>query len=342
MRSIYRLSVLVFVVFLLGTVAAAQDCGKDAELWFPPNGEQLDGGVSVQEITSTVCQGEPVTITTTVDNMSCGETNAGFDIDVYYDSYDAAHLIDTIHVDHLDGCEHVTHTFTWDTTGVTPGDHHVLVWVDPDNTVAELNEGNNQYDMGIVTVNPNAPLVEATKEYTDEDGGNVNPDDLIKYTVRITNTGCADQGDNSGHEFVDDLPAGVSPTGTVTSSSGTAAVVGDQVVWDGEIPAGGSVTITFEVKVDSDVADSTDICNQGIVNWDSDGDGTNDAQEPTDDPATSTDDDPTCFTVYISNVAPLVGTIDAPTLSEWAQITLTVLIALAFTVMLLRRRKATA
>ncbi len=333
---------LVFIsLFLIaGGSVIAQDCGKNAELWFPPNGTALDNGVSVQEVTSPVCQGEPVTITTTLDNMSCGDADTPFDLNVYYDQYDAAHLIDTLHIDSLDGCEHIIHQFVWDTTGIVPGTHTVLLWADPNNTVVELNEDNNKYEIGVVTVRPNAPLVEATKTYTDQNGGYVNPKDAILYTVVLENTGCADQGDNPGHEFVDNLPAGVTPTGVVSASSGTAAVAGNQVVWDGGIPAGGSVTITFEVKVDSDVEGGTDICNQGVVNWDADGDGTNDSQEPTDDPDTQVDDDPTCFTVHQAVDPALVGTIDAPTLSEWARITITTVFAVAFILMLLHRRRS--
>ncbi len=335
----YILMIFASLFLAVGGSVVAQDCGKNAELWFPPNGTTLDNGISIQEVTSLVCQGEPVTITTTLDNMSCGDADTPFDLNIYYDQYDAAHLIDTLHIDSLNGCEHITHQFTWNTAGIIPGTHTVLLWADPNNTVVELNEDNNKYEIGTVTVRPNAPLIEATKTYTDENGGYVNPEDAVLYTVVIENTGCADQGDNAGHEFVDDLPAGVTPTGAASASSGTTAITGNQVVWDGEIPAGGSVTITFEVKVDSDVEDGTDVCNQGVINWDADGDGTNDSQEPTDDPTTQVEDDPTCFTVHEAIDPALVGTIDAPTLSEWARITLTTAFAVVFILMLLRRRR---
>jgi len=41
----------------------------------------------------------------------------------------------------------------------------------------------------------------------------------------------------------------------------------------------------------------TMLCNQGLVNFDPTGDGTNDAQQPTDDPSTTALNDATCFTV---------------------------------------------
>jgi len=334
------------LVTMFSFVAAADDCGKNAELWFPGDGEVLDNGVSVQQVTQSVCQGGKIEITVTVDNMSCGPTTdaagdpAGFDIMVYYDQYDSGHLIDTLHVDGLDGCEHITHTFTWSTTGIQPGTHTILVWVDPHDTVVELNESNNKYTMPTeVTIYPFAPVIDATKTYSDVNGGDVKPDDTIDYTVVITNNGCADQTDNPGHEFSDSLPVGLYATGASSATSGTAAVDGDDIYWDGAIPSGGSVTITFVAKVDSDVEDGQEICNQGHVYWDSDADGTNDADEPTDDPSTSIDDDPTCFTIKVSDEPALVGTIDAPTLSQWAQITMSVLLVLAFSVMLIARRK---
>ncbi|MCD6135212.1 IPTL-CTERM sorting domain-containing protein [Candidatus Bipolaricaulota bacterium] len=340
-------SVLVILVTLSTFVAAADDCGKNAELWFPADGTALDSGVSVQEITPpSVCQGGTIEITITVDNMSCGPTTnsqgdpAEFDLMIYYDQYDSAHLIDTLHVPGLDGCEHITHTFTWSTSGIEPGTHSILAWADPHNTVVELNETNNKYTMPTqIIVYPYAPVIDATKTYSDMNGGDVKPDDTIQYTVVITNNGCADQTDNAGHEFSDALPAGLYATGAANASSGTAAVDGETIYWDGVIASGDSVTITFVAKVDSDVEDGQEICNQGHVHWDSNADGTNDADEPTDDPSTAIDDDPTCFTVKISDEPALVGTIDAPTLSEWAQITMSILIVLSFAAMLIARRK---
>ena len=106
---------------------------------------------------------------------------------------------------------------------------------------------------------------------------------------------------------------------------------GDQILWDGSIPAGGSVTLVFKARIDSTAEDGSEICNQGIVHWDSDGNGTNESPEGTNDPATPADDDPTCFTVSVGPRDPaLSGTIDAPTLSEWGMIVLSCLMAVAF------------
>ncbi len=338
--AILAVGASVFIILLVLSVAAGMaDCTNDPNLYFPVPGTTFGDGEWVQAVTSPVCQGGTIIIKVTVGNSSCGASSP-FYLNVYYDQYDAAHLIDTLYVDGLDGCNYVMHQFMWDTTGVSLGTHTILAWADPDNDVPELNEDDNQYEMPFAaTINPYAPLIEATKTYSDVNGGDVNPDDTIDYTIVIRNDGCADQANNPGDEFVDSLPAGVTATGAVSASTGSIVLDGQTVRWNGEIPASGTVTITIVAKIDSDAVDGQEICNQGHVNWDSDGNATNDADEPTDDPSTPTDDDPTCLIVSVPTDPAVVGTIDAPTLSEWAQILLAILIGSSFAVMVVRRRR---
>ncbi len=323
--SLYVLSVLVLAT---GAAWAEEPCGKLPDLWFPEPGVVLAGGItSVQETSGDVCEGGKVTITVTIDNLSCGDAGA-FDVTVYWD--DKSHRIDSRHVNALPGCEFVKMTFTWDTEGVPPGEHQILVLVDSGTIVRELNETNNQETFDVL-VRPNAPYVEATKRAIDIDGGVPTPGDTIRYEIEITNQGCADLPNGPGHEFTDTLPAGLTATGFVQADKGTAALDGDTIVWDGSIPAGGTVRITFKARIDNDVAPGTTICNQGTVEWDSNRDGAVDSSEPTDDPSTSEDDDPTCLTVDEPVLPiPLTGTIDAPSLSEWGMIVFSVALAAAF------------
>jgi uncharacterized repeat protein (TIGR01451 family) len=337
MRGNASAALALAIVLLLSIAASAEDpCGKAADLWFPAPGVVLAGGVgSVQMTSGDVCQGGKVTITVTVDNLSCGDAGA-FDVTVYWDS--TAHKIQTKHVDGLAGCEFVKLTFTWDTDGIPPGEHTILVVADSGSTVSELNEGNNEETFDVF-VRPNAPMIEATKTYVDIDGGQVNPGDTIRYEIEITNEGCAPMANTPGHEFTDTLPGLIVATGFVQASSGTIVVDGDEIVWDGSIPSGGVVHLTFKARVDDDVEEGTEICNQGFAHWDSDGNGSSDATEPTDDPETAPDDDPTCFTVHVPTTPiPLTGTIDAPSLTEWGMIALAVLLGAAFWWSLHRRR----
>src|SRR5690606_16551923 len=112
------------------------------------------------------------------------------------------------------------------------------------------------------------------------------------------------QADNPGDEFVDTLPAQVG-FNSVTASSGTAIGAGGTVTWNGAIPAGGSVTIT----IDATVAGSASgvINNQGTINFDSDGNGDNDASTLTDEPVAPGAADPTGF--VISRELPTLGTL---------------------------------
>ena len=337
------LLIALAIALLPWVVSAEEDCTKLPDLWLPPNGlvGLADGGISIQTTTGDVCQGDVITITVTVDNLSCGDAGE-FDVRVYYD--DTSHIIGTQTVDGLLGCEYTVLTFVWDTDHVPTGEHDVLVCVDTGTDVNELNENNNCLTIERdLLIRPNTPYIEVEKAAIDVDGGTVRPGDTIRYEVTIWNYGCADLEDNPGHEFTDALPAGITATGQTTATSGTADVEGDSIVWDGGIPAGGYVTITYRVDVDDDLEIGTQICNQGIVHWDSDGNGTNDSETRTDDPTTADEGDPTCITLDEPvGPLPLSGTIDAPTLSQWGMIIASCLFALAFAWHGFRRRRVTA
>jgi uncharacterized repeat protein (TIGR01451 family) len=129
----------------------------------------------------------------------------------------------------------------------------------------------------------------------------------ITYTVTITNDGNMDVINGTGNEFEDPIPADTSyAPGTITVdgvpndddiTDGIGYDSGNtQIIWNGAVPAGGSVTIVFQVTVDSPLANGTQISNQGTFYWDS-------ASEPSDDPLTpDVDDDPTITTVHSAPV----------------------------------------
>jgi len=293
-------SVLVILVISLGLAVIADECGNLPDLWFPPPGTLVNGEPSVQLVSALeVCQGDTVVVTVTVHNLTCGDAGP-FDVSLYYDQFDNAHLIETKHLnDGLKACEHIVLEFSWNTMNVAPGDHTLLASADSKKQVDEMNEGNNTYTFpSEVTVRPIAPFIEAQKTYLDVNGGVVMPGDIITYEITITNTGCQKQGNYEGHEFTDSIPQFVTYVpGSASASSGVVDFDENQVVWDGEIPIGKATTISFDVKIDANTPNKTTICNQGHVNWDSNSTGKNDADEPTDYPATSVDDDPTCLEV---------------------------------------------
>ncbi len=129
---------------------------------------------------------------------------------------------------------------------------------------------------------------------TDADGdGAVTPGDTIRYTVTIPNTGTQDA---AGVEFADSIPVHTAyVANSVNASAGTAVYssTDKKIVWTGDIAAGSSITIRFDVTVDSGITPGTVLYNQGTVKYDSDGDGTNDASENTDGNPSDPGDQPT-------------------------------------------------
>jgi uncharacterized repeat protein (TIGR01451 family) len=173
-----------------------------------------------------------------------------------------------------------------------------------DTPTNEPNKSNND-DAVSLDVNA-APVMEATKTDTldDQDGdGLLGPGDLLTYTIHLQNVGTQD---GSTVVFTDQpsspatLVAGsVTASGSATVTSGNGP---DDTQVSVSIPtilsAGGEVTITFQVRIDSPIADGvTQVSNQGQVS------GNNFTTLATDDPDTGTVNDPTITPVVTPNVS---------------------------------------
>lgn len=124
--------------------------------------------------------------------------------------------------------------------------------------------------------------------------GSTIPGGAIVYTIVLNNAGPGPQADNPGDEFVDVLPSQVT-FDSASASSGTVANVGNTVTWNGAIAASGSVTITINATVNAGAFGQ--INNQGTINYDTNGDGSNDASALTDNPAAPGAADPTGFLI---------------------------------------------
>jgi hypothetical protein len=133
---------------------------------------------------------------------------------------------------------------------------------------------------------PLGTLITATKEDSDPNGNPYKPGDTIKYTVVLTNPGVLDQPDNADDEFTDTITSVTMLNAAGTASSGTLTVNPSikKVTWNGTIPAGGSVTLTFSVRIPPGMPNGTRLCNQGLVLFDMDGNGSNETQVLTADP----------------------------------------------------------
>jgi uncharacterized repeat protein (TIGR01451 family) len=115
----------------------------------------------------------------------------------------------------------------------------------------------------------------------------------VTYTIVISNTGTGDSVDNPGHDLYDALPAGFT-VDNVSATSGTAAIQGTDVTWNGSVPAQGSVTVTIAGTV-SPAATGT-VVNQGVVSFDP-ALGNNQTSVLTDDPGLPGAQDPTAFSL---------------------------------------------
>ncbi len=157
---------------------------------------------------------------------------------------------------------------------------------------ADPNPSDND---GSVTVLVLSPSVISTLSKTVT--GSFVEGGTVTYTVTISNTGAFDQQDNAGFEFTDTLPSQLTlVSATDGASPGVFSNAGNTVNWDGSIPAGGSVIITITATIDAGTALQT-VSNQGTVNHDNNGDGTNEAANQTDDPGQGGAADPTSFVV---------------------------------------------
>jgi uncharacterized repeat protein (TIGR01451 family) len=154
-------------------------------------------------------------------------------------------------------------------------------------------------------------ILEVTKEVT---GGDMAPGGTVQYTIVITNVGTGTQVDDpTDPELTDTLPPELTlVSAMVTSGPGGVTISGNTLRYDGEIPAGESVTILVEATIPIASAGTT-VENQAVAFFDMDGDGENDTEEPSDDPTTGAVDDPTLFMIGGNDLGPP----EIPTLSQW-------------------------
>lgn len=107
---------------------------------------------------------------------------------------------------------------------------------------------------------------------------------VLSVQSQFKNTGDAAQNDNSGNEFV----VGLAPyfrgivgsciaTGAGGALKGTCSVGGTQVVWSGSVAVGETITIKYQVQLADGTLTDTNACINSVINFDSDGDRTNDA-----------------------------------------------------------------
>jgi len=130
--------------------------------------------------------------------------------------------------------------------------------------------------------------------------------DVVTCTLVLLNGGPFAQADNPGDELTDTLPAGLTLL-SASADSGVVSTSSNTVTWNGAIPVGGRVNVTFMAKVNAGTAGMT-ICNQATAFLDTDGDGVNDTAFLSDlVTAPGPPADPCCFRVLTAQEIPALS-----------------------------------
>jgi uncharacterized repeat protein (TIGR01451 family) len=146
------------------------------------------------------------------------------------------------------------------------------------------------------------PIIDATKTaqvFADVDGnGLTSPGDILLYTVTIRNIGNTVATAVVFNDIPDNnttLEIGSVQTSQGNITKGNTATDTSVGVNIGDIPPGGSVTISFRAKINDPLpAGVTQVVNQGLVS------GSNFPTVPTDDPTTPAPGDPTVVPIVLT------------------------------------------
>ncbi len=173
----------------------------------------------------------------------------------------------------------------------------------------------------VASVNVISPaVVTATKTVT---GTTFAVGSNVTYNVILNNSAATAQIDNPGAEFTDVLPSGLTlVSATATSGTAVASVGTNTVTWNGTIAGAGSVTITITATINAGTQGTT-LSNQGVVSFDGDGNGTNEASAMTDDPGVAGGANATSFAVR-STAITATKTVSVPSLGVGAAATYTI------------------
>ena len=172
----------------------------------------------------------------------------------------------------------------------TPAGSNISNTATATSSTSDPNGGNNSGNANTTALSP--ALLSGLKSVS----GPKTPGSTVFYEIDINNTGASDQQDNPGNEFIDVLPSQLTLVSADASGGTASANTGtNTVTWNGTIASGESVTITIAATIHAGT-EGVAVSNQGTINYDADGNGTNEATTQTDDPNTS-GADATVFTV---------------------------------------------
>jgi uncharacterized repeat protein (TIGR01451 family) len=145
------------------------------------------------------------------------------------------------------------------------------------NTAVATASGGTTASGSDTTPLTTAPILSALKIVTDLDGGVTQPGDVLRYTITVQNTGNIAA---TGAIFTDAIPAYTTyVAGSTTLNAAPIADAGGAMPYassapvnspgalSGQIDAGASATIAFQVTIDNPLpAGVTQVSNQAVVN----------------------------------------------------------------------------
>lgn len=168
----------------------------------------------------------------------------------------------------------LTYTATCAINALASGTLSNTAVIVPPGPVVDPNPPNNSATDSDTLVIPGS-IVSGSKTVA----GDFSEGGTVTYTITLHNSAGA-QADNPGHELVDVLPSDLTlVSASATSGTAVASLGTNTVTWDGSISGGGNVTITITATITA--LQGTRISNQATINYDSDGNGTNDTSTVT-------------------------------------------------------------
>ncbi len=194
-----------------------------------------------------------------------------------------------------------THTIAWDfddagtaSGSLTPQHAYTTIGTyTAELTVTDDDDGSHSDTVEITVVSPSDMV--ATKTVR----GSFKEEGTVFYTITMTNNGDSAQLDNAGNELTDVLPSELALVGAqVISGGGTASAVvaTNTVTWNGSIASGSSVVIEIKATILLGTKGAV-VSNQATIAYDADGNGSNEIDTLSDDPAVAGSYNPTVFNV---------------------------------------------
>ena len=176
------------------------------------------------------------------------------------------------------------------TNTATNTDATTLPGTDPEERDEPDVQDGDQIELPLIEVDKSAALAPGGDA---DSSGTVSPGDILRYTVTVTNSGTGAATNVVLTDPITDLNLTL-VAGSVTADGGGVVVVGNaggdstvQVDW-ASLPGPSSTVVTFDVVI----ANPVPVATSQVVNWAT---VASDElpDEPSDDPSTPADDDPT-------------------------------------------------